>query len=447
MAMVTYRYFRTISTTIQRYCVSTTDCYRTAQAITSRSVLAGVENTRFCSSFHQRKPYHILAGCSGKAAFSQHHSLQSRGLHTSHVLRRKFPPKLESNAKFEPSPSHSTFVDNSDTPLTDEEQILLVKTEYELMKEDGEFDVPSQLDETQLQRLVETRGVISRRKLLRHFFLIEMKNINDKERKAKNRIHANKRYAELQVELKETKHLSYGLWRNCYLIKYQNQYMDTIHHHKLVSAALYGQHLVFDNSFDSHMSHQEKGSLMEQLRYCVHNNREHINPFSLHMCNFDPKHYTAKKFLQEMPNVFMDIHTENYLDVFPKERLVYLTPHCKSDLVEYDHDAIYILGNIVDKGVSVPYTLAKAKAEGIKMRKFPIDRFVDWGTGSKSLTLDTVINILLEVKESGSWVNAFKKIPRRKFRKQVGHGKLDHFSKKIRDNQKSRSIIKSLVDE
>lgn len=49
------------------------------------------------------------------------------------------------------------------------------------------------------------------------------------------------------------------------------------------------------------------------------------------------------------PNFVMNIHAESYLDMFPKERLVYLTPHCREVLREYDHDDIYIIGAIVDK--------------------------------------------------------------------------------------------------
>lgn len=45
----------------------------------------------------------------------------------------------------------------------------------------------------------------------------------------------------------------------------------------------------------------------------------------------------------------LNVHTNSYLDLFPKEQLVYLTPHCREELRTYDHDAIYIIGGIVDK--------------------------------------------------------------------------------------------------
>lgn len=47
----------------------------------------------------------------------------------------------------------------------------------------------------------------------------------------------------------------------------------------------------------------------------------------------------------------LNVHETSYLKVFPKEQLVYLTPHCREEMMEYDPDAIYIIGGIVDKVV------------------------------------------------------------------------------------------------
>lgn len=43
------------------------------------------------------------------------------------------------------------------------------------------------------------------------------------------------------------------------------------------------------------------------------------------------------------------LHSESYLDVFDRDQVVYLTPHCREELTNYDHDAVYIVGAIVDK--------------------------------------------------------------------------------------------------
>lgn len=62
-----------------------------------------------------------------------------------------------------------------------------------------------------------------------------------------------------------------------------------------------------------------------------------------------------------------------------------------------------------------PLSLAKAKREGLRMAKLPLDRYLQWGGGSgKSLTLNQMISILLDIKTSGDWDFALRHVPRRK---------------------------------
>lgn len=49
------------------------------------------------------------------------------------------------------------------------------------------------------------------------------------------------------------------------------------------------------------------------------------------------------------------------------------------------------------------------------MAKFPLDKYLQWGSGSgKSLTLNQVASILLDVKRTGDWKYALRHVPRRK---------------------------------
>lgn len=70
----------------------------------------------------------------------------------------------------------------------------------------------------------------------------------------------------------------------------------------------------------------------------------------------------------------MTVTDGSYLETYPREQLVYLTPHCREEMTHYDHNAVYIIGGIVDKMNAEPLTLAKAKREGIRMQKLPLDR-------------------------------------------------------------------------
>jgi ribonuclease P protein 1 len=43
-----------------------------------------------------------------------------------------------------------------------------------------------------------------------------------------------------------------------------------------------------------------------------------------------------------------EVTESSYLDIFPHEKLIYLSPDSNVEMTSFDHDAIYILGGIVD---------------------------------------------------------------------------------------------------
>ena len=96
-------------------------------------------------------------------------------------------------------------------------------------------------------------------------------------------------------------------------------------------------------------------------------------------------------------------------------------------MIESESDSIRFSMHLARKK---PLTFAKAKRENIKHQRFPIDRYVKYvvvesdeyqynicilirfgGGSGKSLTLDQVYNILMTLKHTGSWTEAFKYIP------------------------------------
>lgn len=44
----------------------------------------------------------------------------------------------------------------------------------------------------------------------------------------------------------------------------------------------------------------------------------------------------------------MNFHEESYLDVFPKEKLVYLSSESENVITRLEHDKVYIIGGLVD---------------------------------------------------------------------------------------------------
>lgn len=185
-------------------------------------------------------------------------------------------------------------------------------------------------------------------------------------------------------------------------------------------AQLFGIKIIFDCSYDKKMNDIEKQATGRQLHFCFAANRQHKHPFNMYFCNIDVSGKTVKSLQKHIPTVFdksfpLNVQQECYTQLFPHERLLYLTPDSDNELLAYDPNDIYIIGAIVDKGPCQPLSLAKAKQLNIRHARLPLEKYKSWTTGSsKRLSLDVMLKILLDFKETRDWNKALVHIPRRK---------------------------------
>lgn len=116
----------------------------------------------------------------------------------------------------------------------------------------------------------------------------------------------------------------------------------------------FGQNIVIDCSYEDKMVWREAVNAAKQMTFVFGDNRIHKEPFNMHLCNVHMEGNFMKQFKKNIPSISepwfpLNIHQCSYLDLFPKKDLVYLTPHCREELSTYNHDAVYIVGCMVDK--------------------------------------------------------------------------------------------------
>jgi mitochondrial ribonuclease P protein 1 len=285
------------------------------------------------------------------------------------------------------------------------------------MRQEGR-KVPSKISSIEWERLLELHTVSRRRKYLQYLFLNEMSNENKKRKKEEKQILRQERL-DAKRELANSDQLVYGLGYNSFFLKIYDTTMNQWHNNKLTRAMQFGQKLIIDCSYDKHMTLREADNCAKQLVFSFATNRLHDQPFDIHFCNFDPQSNSGKKFRNAVPTLYdkdfpINVHSESHTELFDKKKLVYLTPHCREELTEYNPDDVYIVGAMVDKAVSEPLSLAKAKRHGLRMAKLPLDRYLMWGIGSKSLAINQMIEILLEMNATNDWKKAFEFVPKRK---------------------------------
>lgn len=231
----------------------------------------------------------------------------------------------------------------------DEEALLKLKRlilEIDLLYESGE-QIPSQLKKDQWQILLQLTSRSSRMKQLRYWFLIEKKKENRLVRKLEERAERLERYKNEPIN----EHIEYGLMRNSMFHRIYEKQMNSLYNYRLCEAMLFGQDILIDCSYDGHMSFKEQSNCAKQLLLLWSYNRTHKDPFNITFCNVNKESRVFKGLAKTIPTIDeptfpLNYTNKSYLDLYPREKLVYLTPHCNENLKEFNPDDVYIIGKI-----------------------------------------------------------------------------------------------------
>ena len=285
--------------------------------------------------------------------------------------------------------------------------------------------VPSVIKFKRWKELLQLQSRSQRSKYFTFLWKSEMKSLGDKKRKEAARLQKIEELGELppRPTIEEDPHgMTYGLTRNTIFLRLYDNRINGYYHNRVVQAMLYGVPLVIDCGYDEHMTLREAKNCAAQLELLFTDNRFHPQPLNITLCNADRSSKMIDSLLQRIPILYnpeyaLNVTEKSYLDLFPKEQLVYLSPNARDELMEFNDDEIYIVGAMVDKTDPRPLSMAKSKREGIKMKKLPLDRYMDWGLGGKSLTINQMGRIMLDLRYTRDWQKALDSVPKRKLRR------------------------------
>lgn len=210
---------------------------------------------------------------------------------------------------------------------------------------------------------------------------------------------------------------------------FNNAMMSVTHNVKkqiypnLLKAAQFGQPLVIDFSYDHLMSLRGHVTLANQVQLLISHNRRQLEPMDIHFCNYraDPRfdNELHKSMNVRSPDELLVTSTESsYLQLFPKERLVYLSPHAEEELSQFDDDAIYVIGAFVDKlqHIKDRHSFHKSCNEGVRSLKLPLDDYLDMRSGTNTcLNVDHVAKIMIDLSNGSSLHDCLERhVPSRK---------------------------------
>ena len=96
-----------------------------------------------------------------------------------------------------------------------------------------------------------------------------------------------------------------------------------------------------------------------------------LEPYDLYLCNFDDDDDVATGLLTSHGDEFLwNVKSQCFTDLFPHEKLVYMTPDSPNVMTDFRYDDIFILGACVDvsdtesaRGIS--YEKVKRQEDGL----------------------------------------------------------------------------------
>lgn len=150
----------------------------------------------------------------------------------------------------------------------------------------------------------------------------------------------------------------YGLNKVTMFHRIRTQTMNNFYNGRLISAMLHEPIMVFDIGYEEYMVPHEISNCAKQLSYSFAMNRLHDSPFNLYFCNANKDGLIMKMVHSVIPSLYdpefpLNITSKCYLEIFDKDKLVYLTPHTDKVLRHYDSNLIYIIGAMVDKVINI----------------------------------------------------------------------------------------------
>ncbi|KAJ2741111.1 tRNA methyltransferase 10 [Coemansia sp. BCRC 34301] len=175
---------------------------------------------------------------------------------------------------------------------------------------------------------------------------------------------------------------------------------------------------VIDMNFDDKMDDREVKSMCAQVQRCYAANRQAAHCVDLTVTKLHGR--CRRRFDSELAQHqgwsrdHVVIEGKEYVELFGREELVYLTADSPNVIEELDPKKVYVIGGIVDKNRYPRLTLEKAEQQGIAHAQLPIGRYVQMAS-RKVMTVNQIFEMLLRFVEVPDWKAAFMDvIPARK---------------------------------
>lgn len=170
-----------------------------------------------------------------------------------------------------------------------------------------------------------------------------------------------------------------------------------------------------DLGWNKHMHDKEIKSLCRQLMYSYNAIRRSVmdgrTPLALTICGIDD---SIRSMLSTIANGWelwpIKISDEQLSSVHDVKKIVYLTHDAEDVLETLNESDVYVIGGIVDRNRLKGATKTKADELGVRSARLNLDSYVSMEHGTRVLTVNHCVDILIYVANGMSWNDAYKNV-------------------------------------
>lgn len=174
--------------------------------------------------------------------------------------------------------------------------------------------------------------------------------------------------------------------------------------------------VAIDLSFDDLMLDKDLASCAAQLLRVYTDNRRAKQPIPLHFTGLkeDGKLYEKLERNEGWKNWDIVRHEKSYLELFEKDKIIYLTSESDTVLDVLEKGATYVIGGLVDHNHHKNLTYENALKNKIRTARLPLSEHLVMKTRTV-LTVNQCFEIILNISEGMSWKDCLLKVmPSRK---------------------------------
>ena len=141
-------------------------------------------------------------------------------------------------------------------------------------------------------------------------------------------------------------------------------------------------HIVFDFRYESlHTRDHLFASLSKQFNEVISVNKNACEPFQVNFCNYNSDGHFHKKYGQNLgidENLIFETKS-SYTDIFPSEKMVYLSRDAKKPMEKFDPNKVYIIGSLTGMNHNEVHRFAsfnQATRDCIECQRLPLEKCV-----------------------------------------------------------------------